>query len=110
VCLKGLGEFLKKEWANSDVQGVFRLVRADLTLLANSYYFICQIALHTKNVKTDDTSTIRGSVYEFVYPGRSVDPPFRCKQKSDRGLNHPEIARLFCPARHMDEYDHDSSK
>jgi len=57
--------------------------------------------------RSDDVSHLHPVIGSYVAPDpekKALDPPVQPGTTKDRlGFNHPELARLLCPIRHLQE-------
>jgi hypothetical protein len=64
-----------------------------------------QINLKRHDARRDDLSTLKKLPSLFLPPNphvKPLDPPLSSSSsKSDRGINHPTIAAMFCPRKHI---------
>jgi hypothetical protein len=71
------------------------------------------MSLAANGARTDDTGSLKliGLDYVLKDPLKDkIEPPIprsRHSTKADRGWNNQTIARLFCPARSVTEFDAD---
>jgi hypothetical protein len=72
---------------------------------------IFQMVDAAKGARSDDTGGLKMKVVLYIAFNPKQDPCIppitNKKSKSDRGFNHPMIARLLCPRRLLDQYDMD---
>ena len=61
--------------------------------------------------RSDDASHLRSFIGSYAAPHpekKVIDPPIQPRASKDRlGFNHPELARLLCPIRHLQEMIND---
>ncbi|KAG8220348.1 hypothetical protein J3R82DRAFT_3443, partial [Butyriboletus roseoflavus] len=59
--------------------------------------------------RSTDLGTLKHTVLTYVMlDHKPLDPPISKKEdKSDRGFNHPQIARMLCPCKKLDVFDED---
>jgi hypothetical protein len=64
-----------------------------------------------KGARSDDTGGLKMKAVLYIPLNPKQDPCIppitNEKSKSDRGFNHPMIARLLCPRKLLDQYDMD---
>jgi hypothetical protein len=57
--------------------------------------------------RSDDASHLRSVIGLYAAPTpekKVIDPPVQPRGPKDRlGFHHPELARLLCPVRHLQE-------
>jgi hypothetical protein len=64
--------------------------------------------------RSNDTGSLKHNAIAYIVANPSVDiltPPIaRSESKSDRGFNHPVIAKMLCPRDRLAEYNADPEK
>jgi hypothetical protein len=68
-----------------------------------SFVFYCrflQLKYGQDSSRSDDTSTIKKAIFEMLLEfDRGAIDLLTCKQKDNRGFNHPLTGKLLCPAK-----------
>ncbi|KAG2123251.1 hypothetical protein DEU56DRAFT_917560 [Suillus clintonianus] len=74
--------------------------------------YITAIHSSMSSQRSDDFSSLKYSMLEYILANRSTDtlqPPIpKSSCKSNRGVNHPRLARELCPKKWLDEFDKDT--
>ena len=79
----------------------------------HAYIWIClifhgwQIAHGMSDQRSTDLGSIKHAGLTYLHPNHEpLVPPINKKaDKSDRGFNHPQIARMLCPRNTLDAFD-----
>ncbi|KAG2086775.1 hypothetical protein BD769DRAFT_1681033 [Suillus cothurnatus] len=74
--------------------------------------YITAISSSMSSQRSDDFSSLKYSMLEYILANRSTDtlqPPIpKSSCKSNRGVNHPRLARELCPKKWLNEFDEDT--
>jgi len=76
-----------------------------------SYHSILQIGKLAKKTRGDDSAALKKYINQYPAPvGTGLLPPISMTEdKSMRGFNHPQLARLLCPVKYLGDFDMDPS-
>ncbi|KAG1801428.1 uncharacterized protein HD556DRAFT_1304535 [Suillus plorans] len=74
--------------------------------------YITAISSSMSSQRSDDFSSLKYSMLEYILANCSTDtlqPPIpKSSCKSNRGVNHPRLARELCPKKWLNEFDDDA--